>query len=47
MKGVVVMPLQERCEAMAQELLAVDKRLQACMDVAALRKAGGCAAGIG
>lgn len=33
--------VQDRCEAMAQELLTVDKRLQACMDVAALRKAGG------
>lgn len=32
--------LQERCEALAKELVAVDGRLQACMDVAALRKAG-------
>jgi hypothetical protein len=32
--------LQERCEALAKELLAVDGRLHACMDVAALRKAG-------
>lgn len=34
--------LQERCEALAKELLAVDGRLQSCMDVAALRKAGKC-----
>jgi hypothetical protein len=36
--------LQERCEALAKELLAVDGRLQACMDVAALRRAGACPA---
>lgn len=35
-----VLGLQERCETLAKELLAVDSRLQACMDVAALRKAG-------
>jgi hypothetical protein len=33
--------LQERCEALAKELLAADGRLQACKDVAALRRAGG------
>ncbi|KAF6257921.1 P-loop containing nucleoside triphosphate hydrolase protein [Scenedesmus sp. NREL 46B-D3] len=32
--------LQERCEALAKELLAADGRLQACKDVAALRRAG-------
>eukprot|EP00775_Hariotina_reticulata_P011152 gene11152-11304_t len=32
--------LQERCEVMARELLEVDGRLQACLDVAALRRAG-------
>jgi hypothetical protein len=32
--------LQERCEALAKELLAADSRLQACKDVAALRRAG-------
>jgi hypothetical protein len=37
-----VLDLQERCEALAKELLAVDGRLQSCMDVAALRKAGSC-----
>lgn len=34
--------MQERCEGLAKELLAVDARLHACMDVAALRKAGVC-----
>jgi len=33
--------LQERCEVMARELLEVDGRLQACLDVTALRRAGG------
>eukprot|EP00877_Chromochloris_zofingiensis_P001237 jgi/Chrzof1/11113/Cz05g24080.t1 len=32
--------LQDRCETMAKELLAVEGRLQACSDVAALRRAG-------
>jgi hypothetical protein len=36
--------LQERCEALAKELLAADGRLQACKDVAALRRAGKAAA---
>lgn len=36
----VWLALQDRCEALAKELLAVDARLQACMDVAALRRAG-------
>lgn len=37
--------VQERCEGLAKELVAVDGRLQACMDVAALRKAGALHAG--
>jgi hypothetical protein len=32
--------LVERCEGMAKELSAVDGRLAACSDVAALRRAG-------
>jgi hypothetical protein len=32
--------LQERCEAVAKELLALEDRIQACTDVAALRRAG-------
>lgn len=32
--------LQERCEAVAQELLALEGRIKACADVAALRRAG-------
>lgn len=33
--------LQERCEAVAKELLALEARIQACSDVASLRRAGG------
>ncbi|GBF90887.1 hypothetical protein Rsub_03742 [Raphidocelis subcapitata] len=32
--------LQERCEAVAKELVALEGRIQACSDVAALRRAG-------
>lgn len=38
--------LTERCAAMARELVAVDGRLAACSDVAALRRAGGWAQGL-
>jgi hypothetical protein len=33
--------LQARCEAVAKELVALEGRIQACSDVAALRRAGG------
>jgi hypothetical protein len=32
--------LQERCEAVAKELIALEARIQSCSDVASLRRAG-------